>query len=117
MLPTMPSTCLTCQGSGEVGTDSGPEPCPDCFGGGKAVSPGARLEWRLSRIEGGSGQRDADTEADIRWLIHELRRSRAALLQIFSRCQDADDEDATARAIKYDANEALELYEPHEKKK
>lgn len=112
MLPGMPATCLTCQGSGEVGTDSGPEPCPDCFGGGKAVSPGARLEWRLTRIESGSARRDRETEADLRWLVHELRRCRAALLQILSRCQDADDDDATARAIKYAANEALEIYAP-----
>ena len=46
------------------------------------------------------------------WLVHELRRSREALVQILARCQDADEGDATAREIKYQANEALGLYEP-----
>ena len=97
MLGPMPTQCLTCQGSGEVGTDSGPEPCPDCFGGGGAVTPGARVEWRLSRIETRATRLDAETAADLRWLIHEVRRSRAALLQILARCQDADDSDQTAQ--------------------
>ncbi len=106
------ATCLSCQGSGEVGTDSGPQPCPDCFGAGKALSPGTRLEWRLRKIESTCNRLGRDGEADVLWLVHELRRSRAALLQILARCQDADDGDATARAIKYEANEALELYDP-----
>lgn len=106
------SVCLSCQGSGEVGTDSGPEPCPDCFGGGKALSAGTRLEWRMSQIETTCGRLGRDAEADVLWLVHELRRSRAALLQILARCQDADDADATAREIKYAANEALEVYDP-----
>jgi hypothetical protein len=75
------------------------------------VSPGARLEWHLTRIEGRAAQLDRETAGDLRWLIHEVRRGRAALLQILSRCQDADD-DPMARAIKYAANEALELYDP-----
>lgn len=115
MLQEMPkgsSTCLSCQGSGEIGTDSGPEPCPDCFGAGKALSAGTRLEWRLSKIESSCSRLGRDGEADVLWLVHELRRSRAALLQILARCQDADDADTTARAIKYEANEALELYDP-----
>ena len=106
------SVCLTCQGAGEIGTDSGPDPCPDCFGAGKALSPGTRLEWRLSKIESTSNLLGRDAEADVLWLAHELRRSRSALLQIFSLCQDADDGDGTAKAIKYAANEALELYDP-----
>jgi hypothetical protein len=111
MLVPMSTVCMTCHGSGEVGTDSGPEPCPDCFGGGTALSPSARLEWRLSRIESGLSRLDREVEADTRWLIQEVRRSRAALLQILSRCQDAASEDANALAIKYAANEALEIYE------
>jgi hypothetical protein len=106
------SACLSCQGSGEVGTDSGPLPCPDCFGAGKALSPGIRLEWRLSQIESTCARLGRDGEADVLWLVHEVRRSRAALLQILARCQDADDADATARAVKYEANAALELYDP-----
>jgi DnaJ-class molecular chaperone len=106
------SVCLTCQGSGEIGTDSGPDPCPDCFGAGKALSPGTRLDWRLSKIESTSNRLGRDAEADVLWLVHELRRNRAALLKIFARCQDADEGDVTARDVKYEANEALELYDP-----
>jgi len=46
------------------------------------------------------------------WLVHELRQSRGALLRILARCQDADDSDATARDLKFLANEALGLYKP-----
>jgi hypothetical protein len=49
--------------------------------------------------------------ADIAWLIHELRKSRRALMAILTRCQDADDGDAFAAAIRYAANEALGLYD------
>jgi hypothetical protein len=106
------STCLTCQGSGEVGSDSGPQPCPDCFGGGRALSPATRVDWKLTAIESTCSRLGRDGEADVLWLIHEVRRSRAALLQILARCQDADESDQTARAVKYEANEALELYDP-----
>ena len=108
----MAATCLTCDDSGEIGTDGGPEPCPDCFGGGSAVTAQARTEWRLARIESGLARLDRDTQADVRWLLHELRRCRSALLQILSRCQDADGDDDLARAAKYAANAALELYPP-----
>jgi hypothetical protein len=109
---TKATACLTCQGSGEIGTDSGPDPCPDCFGAGEALSPGTRLEWRLRKIESTSNRLGRDAESDVLWLVHELRRNRAALLQILARCQDADEGDAHARAIKYAANEALEIYDP-----
>ena len=106
------SLCLTCQGSGEIGTDSGPDPCPDCFGAGKALSPGTRLEWRLRKIEDTSNRLGRDAESDVLWLVHELRRHRSALMQIMARCQDADEADGTARAVRFEANEALELYDP-----
>jgi hypothetical protein len=66
----------------------------------------------MSKIESTCSRLGRDAEADVLWLVHELRRSRAALLQILARCQDADDADATAREIKYAANEALEVYDP-----
>jgi hypothetical protein len=104
--------CASCYGTGELVTEHGAVTCPDCFGDGKRLGRGARLEWRLreiDRIHRGSG---SDTEADILWLVHELRRSREALLHILTRCQDADEGDALALDIKYRANEALGTYDP-----
>jgi hypothetical protein len=111
-MSTTAGPCLTCNGTGETVTEAGPEACPDCFGEGRTLGHGARLEWRLrelERIYRGSGR---ETESDVLWLVHEVRRHREALLRILARCQDADDGDATAREIKYQANEALGLYEP-----
>jgi hypothetical protein len=76
------------------------------------LGPGAKLEWRLRELERtyrGSGR---ETETDVLWLVNEVRRHRDALVRILARCHDADDADATAREIKFQANEALGLYEP-----
>jgi hypothetical protein len=102
--------CLTCYGKGETVTESGPQACPDCFGETDALSPSTKLEWRLREIERIHRHSARETESDILWLAHELRRSREALLRIFARCQDADDADAIARDVKYQANEALGLF-------
>ncbi|MGH7270769.1 MAG: hypothetical protein ACREJ3_10090 [Polyangiaceae bacterium] len=104
--------CLTCYGAGETVGENGPEPCPDCFVEGAALSHGTKLEWRLRQMERtyhGSGR---ETEADVLWLVHELRHSRDALLRILARCQDADEADAVAKDVKFQANEALGLYSP-----
>jgi hypothetical protein len=104
-------TCLTCYGAGETVTESGPQPCPDCFRDG-TLSRGTRLEWRLREMEGVYRHSGRETESDVLWLVHELRQSRAALLQILARCQDSDEADTTAQDVKFLANEALGLYEP-----
>jgi hypothetical protein len=106
------NACLTCHGAGELGTDSGPAGCPDCFGAGKALSQGTKWEWRLREIERTSPQLGREAETDVRWLARELRRNRAALIEILSLCQDAEEGDPTAREIRYKANAALELYDP-----
>jgi hypothetical protein len=105
-------TCLTCYGAGETVAENGPQTCPDCFGAGKALSQGTKLEWRLRAIERTCAQLDRDTSTDVLWLVRELRRSRSALLDILTRCQDADDGDATALELRHKANDALELYDP-----
>ena len=46
------------------------------------------------------------------WLVHELRKARNALVQILTRCQDADDGDEMARYARYQAAQALGLYHP-----
>jgi hypothetical protein len=104
--------CLTCYGAGEVVTENGPEACPDCFGEGATLSRGTRIEWRVRDIERAYRNSGRETEADILWLVHELRRSRESLMRIVARCEDADDLGAALRDVKGEANEALGLYEP-----
>ena len=111
MMPTAQGPCLTCNGTGESVTEHGPEACPDCFGEGRTPEQSAKLEWRLREIERhyrGSGR---ETEADILWLVNEVRRHRDVLLRILARCQDADEADALAREITFAANQALGLYD------
>lgn len=103
--------CLTCHGAGEVGTESGPAACPDCFGDGKPLGRGAKLEWRLRQIERAHRGTGADDDGDVLWLVHELRRSREALVGILTRCQDAEEGDSFAAEIRYRANEALGMYD------
>jgi hypothetical protein len=111
--------CLTCYGSGETATEGGLQSCPDCYGAGKALSRTTKLEWRLREIErvyhpsSREVHGKAEAQRDINWLVHELRRSREALVRILARCQDADETDALARDVKYQANEALGIYDPH----
>jgi hypothetical protein len=101
---------MTCQGTGEVGTDQGPTACPDCFGEGRPAGRGATFEWRLRQIEKRHQGAGGEVTADVVWLVHELRRSRQALMGILTRCQDAEEADPLASEVKYLANEALDLY-------
>src|SRR5688572_18485095 len=101
MTETITGRCASCYGTGEIVGEHGPVACPHCFGDGGQGHSGARLEWRLREIERlhrGSG---AESEADMLWLVHELRRSREALVRIVTRCQDAQEGDALALDIKY----------------
>ncbi len=109
---TTMSQCFTCHGAGVTATENGPQPCTDCFGDGKQVGRGARLEWRLREIERVHREAGGETAADVVWLVHELRDAREALVRILARCQDTDESDETARDVKYLANAALGLYEP-----
>lgn len=101
--------CTTCYGTGEAVSEAGPEVCPDCFGDGKPLGGGNKLEWRLRAIV--RAHQGSPSEAAILWLVHELRRNREALVGILTRSQDADPSDAFAAEIRHRANEALGLYE------
>jgi hypothetical protein len=101
--------CLTCHGSGEVVNEFGPEACPDCAGAPGEVGAWQQTERRIRDIE----QRHAgapEIDADLRWLLFELRRSRQALLRILTRCQDAGSGDELAKEIKFYVQEATEMY-------
>jgi hypothetical protein len=103
------SQCLTCHGSGEVVNEFGPEACPDCAGAPGDVGAWQQTERRIRDIE----QRYAgapEFATDLKWLLFELRRSRHALLQILTRCQDAGSGDELAKEIKFYVQEATEMY-------
>jgi hypothetical protein len=110
--PMSQERCTTCYGTGELVSEHGPAACPDCFGDGHRLGSGAKLEWRLRELERLHRGGGSEADADVLWLIHELRKSREALLLILSRCQDADAEDALAADVKFRANEALGIYDP-----
>ena len=110
-MPT-PDSCFTCYGSGEVVTEVGPEPCPDCYGSGKPPGRGATMEWRMRDVEHAHRGSGRESEADVLWLVHELRRSREALMRIVARCDDAGRSDELALEVKHLANDVLRLYEP-----
>jgi len=112
-MPNSETACLTCYGAGETVTEDGPHACPDCYGEGKALSRGSRLEWRLRDLERAYRHSGREGNADVLWLVDELRSSREALIRILARCQDADDSDPAICDVKYAANEALGLYDLH----
>jgi hypothetical protein len=101
------ASCTTCYGSGEVVTEQGASPCPDCFGDGKPPGRGAKIEWQLRALD---GKYQGEAGADVRWLVHELRRSREALVHILTLCQDAPDASDLQKEIQFRANDALGLY-------
>lgn len=107
------SECITCYGTGEVVTEQGSVACPDCFGEGRTGD--TNIEWRLRALE----QRYSDgseVAQDVQWLLHELRRGRESLVRILTLCQDADDDHALLRDVKYEANSALGFYDPETRK-
>jgi hypothetical protein len=105
-------SCLTCYGTGEVVTELGGQACPDCYGNGKPFGRGATMEWRLRDIERAHRGSGRESEGDVLWLVHELRRSREALMRIVALCGDAGGGDNLAFEVKHLANEVLGLYEP-----
>jgi hypothetical protein len=102
--------CQSCSGTGELGTDSGVVDCPDCGGSGLLPHPHTLAEWRMRDIEREHGANHEAVAADVRWLIAELRRARAALTEIIALAQDGESVDAAAR-IKLTAVRSLEFYE------
>jgi hypothetical protein len=69
------------------------------------------MEWRIRDVERAHRGSGRESEADVIWLVYELRRHREALIRVVSRCQDANDSDELAMEIKQLAYEVLGLYE------
>ena len=105
-------TCGSCYGQGEVPTESGPAACPDCGGTGVLPPHDVLVEWRLRAIEKAHGEQRSESAQDVRWLAFELRRCRAALLQVLALSHDLNEDDPLARRIRFLANDALGVYEP-----
>jgi hypothetical protein len=103
--------CLTCYGTGEVVSENGADPCPDCYGAGR-LGGGATTEWRIRDVERAHRGTGRESEAEVLWLVHELRRSRDALLRIVALCDDVESPAQLALDVKHAANEVLGLYEP-----
>ena len=105
-----PEQCQSCLGTGEIGSEFGPGSCPDCGGAGFLPSPHALVEWRARDIELGYGTGTHSAARDIRWLLAELRRTRAALTEINALANELDDDGGIATRIRFTANQALRLY-------
>jgi hypothetical protein len=103
--------CLTCYGTGEIVTENGVSPCADCYGAGRSLDRGTTMEWRLRDLERAYRGLGRESEADVLWLVHELRRSREALVRIVALCDDAADSGQLAFEVKHTANDVLGLYE------
>jgi hypothetical protein len=108
---TKTAGCLTCYGTGEVVTEIGAAACPDCYGNGKPMGRGTTLEWRLRDIERAHRGSGRESEADVLWLVHELRKSREALVRVVARCEDEGASDLSLD-VKHLANDVLGLYDP-----
>lgn len=103
--------CTSCMGTGEVGSDFGPSSCPDCGGVGYLPARDVLVEWRARDIERAFATSTEPAAADVRWLVAELRRARAALVEIVAIAQDMPEADKLAARIRFVANQALDLYE------
>jgi len=104
--------CSTCHGEGVTGSEQGPLPCADCAGTGHLPSGLVRTEWRLRELERIHGATAGEAGQDLRWLIHEVRRSHHALLQILAASADLADSEPALTRIKFLANDVLDVYAP-----
>jgi hypothetical protein len=108
--PDLSEKCASCHGEGVTPSESGPLTCPDCAGRGVLPSGLVRTEWRLRELERIYAEQSSETGQDARWLIGEVRRAHAALLQILSISHDAADGGEDLTRIKFLANDVLGMY-------
>lgn len=103
--------CSSCGGSGEAPTDYGSVDCPDCGGAGTLPSHSVLVDWRARDVERALTRGQLADQADVTWLIAEMRRARAALTEIVALAHDVTDETSISGRIRFVANRALGLYE------
>jgi hypothetical protein len=107
--PPRENQCLTCYGTGEIVGEAGAAVCPDCLGHGGAPT-GMAMEWRLRDLERTHAGHTGGCSEDVAWLVHELRKHRAALVEVLTRCQDAGDSSPLFGELRHLTNVALGLY-------
>lgn len=90
-------------------TDYGPMDCPDCGGAGVLPPKTVLIEWRAGEIERQHGVAEDQLGQDVRWLVFELRRARAALTKLNALIEDMG-EDEGKQQMRFIANDALGLY-------
>jgi len=66
----------TCYGAGETVTEAGGR-LSGLLLARQTVEPKHQMEWRLRQIERAYRHSGRETEADVLWLVHEVRRSPA----------------------------------------
>jgi hypothetical protein len=102
-------SCGNCYGTGQVPTDEGPVPCPECGGEGSLPGSSVIVEWRAGEIERLHAAGDDPVAQDVRWLVFELGRARSALTKMLSLTEEIPD-DATTKQMRFVASQALGLY-------
>lgn len=103
-------TCLSCLGTGEVSSEGGLARCADCDGSGQIGSVFVRNEQRVREIERRCQKLTGEAQDDVRWLVGELRRTRAALVKVMTAAQDGPADDELLKRVLFEAIEALGMY-------
>lgn len=104
--------CLTCLGTGEVGSIHGAVGCADCDGTGRPPRRHLLTERRLREIETRFRSDQTQTGIDVSWMAFELRRAREALMKILTMTGEPKLEDSTVSQVWHRANDVLGVYEP-----
>ena len=68
------------------------------------------VEWRAREIERVHGMGQDQIAQDVRWLLFELRRGRAALTKLLALAEELGDDAPMQQQFRFIANEALGLY-------
>lgn len=103
-------TCDSCGGTGEMGSEFGTSDCADCGGSGTLPTRNVLIDWRSRDIERALGSGVRVTDADIRWLLAELRTARKALNETLALAHDLPEAEPLGAKIRFLANRALGVH-------
>ncbi len=104
--------CLTCLGTGEVGSIHGAVGCSDCDGTGRPPRRHLLTERRIREIETRFRADQTQTGIDVTWMAFELRRARETLMKILTMTGEPKLDDSTVSQVWHLANAVLGVYEP-----